>query len=231
MVFILLWCKTCTWNTTITICLIWIYSIYKVNVLVRSSSVELILMDVKQKHFSGNYVQEFNLSMSDWEVLSEGWDWEKAAVPLMSSHSGGGVHCPVLRSMDNAEEAHYPAWDIHLAVMPLQRSFKLWFAEGKRSCAKLSPKIWRIWSVTDLRFSSTTANTHNSALITSRPWGLDVASTKRWKNDERFFPYCSTPGVGLTWHLICWITVSGSYKLQSSFSRDSLRKMLFIKTL
>lgn len=147
VLILLLWCKTCTWNTTITICFIWIYSIYKVNVLVLARSDSHLqlwkwfLMDVKQ--ISGNYVQEFNLSTSDWEVLSEGWDWEKAAVPLTSS--GEGLRCPALRSVDNAEEAHYPARDIHLAAMPLQRSFKLWFAEGKRPHAKLSPKTWGIW--------------------------------------------------------------------------------------
>lgn len=47
----------------------------------------------------------------------------------MSSHSDEGLRCPALRSVDNAEEAHYPAWDIHLAAMPLQRSLKLWGRE------------------------------------------------------------------------------------------------------
>lgn len=58
-------------------------------------------------------MQEFSLSMSDWEVLSEGWGWEKAAVPLMSSHSDEGLCCPALRSVDNAEEADCTALDIH----------------------------------------------------------------------------------------------------------------------
>lgn len=41
-----LWCETCTWNTTITICLIWIYSIYKVNVS-HIQLWKLFLRDVK----------------------------------------------------------------------------------------------------------------------------------------------------------------------------------------